>query len=260
MVPVMSDYCENPWSGVAIITGASTGIGAATARKLANGATGLVIGARNIEKLESVASECGDHVVPLQCDVQQQADVQQLANTAIERFGRIDAIINNAGILPMASMTRCRVEDWVHTVDTNIKGVLFGIAAVLPQMLEQKTGHIVNIGSGAGRQSYAGAAVYCGTKHAVRAIGEGLQLDLSMRSAKDGNSIRVTTIAPGVVRTELAQSVTYEPAKVQLQHMLDHQEGALTPEDIAHCILIALTTPDHVEIGEMTVRPTKQLF
>jgi len=141
----MDEERDKRWSGVAIITGASSGIGEAIARKLAPSATGLIIAARRVDQLNSLASELGDHVIPVQCDVQIQADVEQLATTAVEKFGSIDAIINNAGIARMASMLRCRVEDWDAIIDTNIKGVLYGIAAVLPQMLEQKNGNIINI-------------------------------------------------------------------------------------------------------------------
>ena len=136
----MGEERDKRWAGVAIITGASSGIGEAIARNLAPSAKGLIIAARRDDRIHDLASELGDHVIPVECDVQLQNDVTKLATTAMEQFGAIDAIINNAGIARMASMLRCRVEDWDAIIDTNIKGVLYGIAAVLPQMLKQKTG------------------------------------------------------------------------------------------------------------------------
>jgi NADP-dependent 3-hydroxy acid dehydrogenase YdfG len=258
MVSEMNELRDKQWDGVAIITGASSGIGEAIARKLAPCAKGLVICARRFDKIESLASELGSHVIPIACDVRNQAAVERVAQAALEHFGRIDSIINNAGIRPMASMTKCRVEDWDNTIDTNIKGVLYGIASVLPHMLERGDGHIINMSSESGRRVFPGVGVYCATKHAVRAISEGLQTDLSYRSKKDGNAIKVTTIEPGVVLTNLAESVTYLPAKEALQTMMQGVDGAMTPEDIADCIQYVLQTPPHVEIGEMIVRPVKQ--
>ena len=260
MLPAMTKNCDTTWRGVAIITGASSGIGAAIARKLAPNAIGLIITARRGDKIKALAKELGDGVVPIVCDVTDKQSMLELGKIAVERFGQLDAIINNAGILPMASMARCHVEDWESVVDTNIKGVLYGIATALPQMLSQKTGHIINISSGAGRKVFPGAAVYCGTKHAVHAIGEGLQLDLSERSVKDGNTIKVTTIAPGLVVTNLPSSVTFEPAKEYFQDTMDTFDGPLQPEDVACSVLFALSAPEHVEIGEIAIRPTKQNF
>ena len=258
MVPSMSKECDNRWSGVGIITGVSSGIGNAIARKLAPKAKGLIIGARRIDQLNALASELGTHVIAVQCDVREQKEVENLATIALDRFGSIDAVINNAGIAPMASMLRCRVEDWENMIDTNLKGVLYGIAAVLPQMLEQKTGNIINISSEAARRIFLGAGVYCATKHAVRALSEGLQQDLSVRSRKDGNKIRVSTIAPGVVMTELAESVTHEPSKQDLIKGMQSVNEPLCANDIARCVEFILDSPPHVEVGEMIVRPVKQ--
>lgn len=256
----MNEQRDNQWHGVAIITGASSGMGEAIAKKLAPIAQGLVIGARRFDRIKALSKELGEHVIPVQCDVQNCQDVATLGETALTRFGNIDVLINNAGILPMASMLRCRVDDWENMIDTNIKGVLYGIAAVLPHMLESGTGRIINISSEAARRVFPGAGVYCATKHAVRAISEGLQADLSIRSKKDGNDIKVTTIAPGVVLTDLAESITYEPAKEQFIRGIQNVEEAMTAEDIADCILYVLNAPNHVEIGEMTVRPVKQII
>ena len=254
----MNEQRASLWRGVAIITGASSGMGEAIARKLAENANGLVIAARRFDRIEALAEELGDHVVPIECDVRKKDDVQQLATATLERFGQIDVIVNNAGILPMASMLRCRVEDWDNMIDTNIKGVLYGIAAVRPHMLERGTGRIINISSEAARKIFLGAGVYCATKHAVRALSEGLQIDLSNRSQKDGNDIKVTTIAPGVVLTDLVDSITYAPAKEQFIHGMQQVEGAMTAEDVADCVQYVLNTPKHVEIGELIVRPVKQ--
>ena len=254
----MNDQRGEVWHGVGIITGASSGMGEATAKLLAPSARGLIIGARRIERIESIATELGDHVIPVQCDVRNQTDVQKLAECAMKQFGQIDALINNAGVAPLSSMLRCRTEDWDNMIDTNIKGVLHGIAAVLPQMLKQKDGHILTVSSETARRVFPSAGVYSGTKHAVRAISEGLQRDLSDRSEKDGNQIKVTTIAPGYVKTNLAESFTYEPAKKGFEHSLEALDGVLEPYDVARCIQFVLDSPSHVEIGEMTIRPVKQ--
>jgi NADP-dependent 3-hydroxy acid dehydrogenase YdfG len=258
MVSDMNEHSDKLWHGVAIITGASSGMGEAIAKKLAPHAKGLVIGARRIDKIKLLASTLGEHVLPIACDVQKKDDVEHLVQIAIETFGQVDAMINNAGIAPMASMTRCRVEDWENTIDTNLKGVLYGIAAVLPQMLEQKTGRIISISSEAGRRVFPGAAVYCATKHGVRVISEGLQMDLSARSLKDGNDIKVTTISPGYVTTDLPESVTFEPAKIGFKKNMHTVDGPMSSGDIAECVWYVLNTPPHVEIGELTVRPVKQ--
>ncbi len=254
----MGEERDKRWAGVAIITGASSGIGEAIARNLAPSAKGLIIAARRDDRIHDLASELGDHVIPVECDVQLQNDVTKLATTAMKHFGAIDAIINNAGIARMASMLRCRVEDWDAIIDTNIKGVLYGIAAVLPQMLQQKTGNIINISSEAARRIFLGAGVYCASKHAVRALSEGLGQDLSIRSRKDGNTIKVSTIAPGVVMTEFAESVTHEPTKLDLIKGMESVDEPLSAENIAECVRFILESPIHVEIGEMTVRPVKQ--
>lgn len=256
----MNEPRGDVWQGVGIITGATSGMGEAIARKLAPNAKGLVIGARRFERLEALAKELGEHVIPVRCDVKNKEDVQQLADIAMDTFGQIDAIINNAGVLPLASMLMCRLDDWENMIDINVRGVLYGIAAVLPHMLDSGTGRIINISSEAARRVFPGAGVYCATKHAVRALSEGLQFDLSIRSQKDGNNIKVTTIAPGVVATQLADSVTHEPSKVKLQQMMSNVADTLTPEDIADCIQYVLNVPEHVEIGEMTVRPVKQIM
>ena len=260
MVPVMNEQRDNVWHGVAIITGASSGIGEAIVKKLASSAEGIVIAARRIDRLTLLAQSLGDNVIPVQCDVQNKAEVEQAIQTALDRFGRVDTLINNAGIAPMSSMLRGRVEDWENTIDTNIKGVLYGIAAVLPHMLKQKTGRIINISSEAGRRVFPGSAVYCASKHAVRVISEGLQFDLSARSQKDGNDIKVSTILPGYVLTDLPDSVTFEPARNEFKKNMHNVEDPLQGNDIADCIQFILNAPDHVEICEMTVRPTKQVM
>ncbi len=256
----MNEQSDKLWQGVAIITGASSGIGEAIARKLAKNAQGLVIGARRFNQIKELASSLGDHVIPIECDVRKKEDVAKLAQTAIHHFGRIDAMINNAGILPVASMLRCHVDDWENMIDTNLKGALYGIAAALPQMLEQGTGRIISISSEAARKVFPGTGVYSATKHAIRVISEGLQNDLSARSKKDGNTIKVTTIAPGVVMTNLADSVTYPPAKEAMKQSMESTSNPLQSSDIADCVEYILSTPPHIEIGELTIRPVKQIM
>ena len=254
----MNEQRDNVWHGVAIITGASSGIGEAIVKKLAQSATGLVIAARRMERLTSLAKSLGNHVIPVECDVQKKDDVERVIQTAIDHFGRVDTLINNAGIAPMASMLRGRIEDWENTIDTNVKGVLYGISSVLPHMLKQKTGRIITISSEAGRRVFPGSAVYCASKHAVRVIGEGLQFDLSARSQKDGNDIKVSTILPGYVLTDLPESVTFEPARDEFRKNMQNVDGPMMGSDIADCIQFILNAPQHVEIGEMIVRPVKQ--
>ncbi len=256
----MNEERGNVWQGVGIITGASSGIGDAIVRKLASNATGLIIGARRKSALEALASELGDHIVPVECDVRKREDVQRLADIAMDRFGHIDAIVNNAGVAPLGSMLHCRIEDWENTIDTNIKGVLYGIEAVLTKMLDSGSGNIINITSEAARRVLPGAGVYCGSKFAVRALSEGLQLDLSARSKKDGNTIKVSTIAPGFVKTNLADSVTFEPAKKALELGMQNEDSVLSSEDIADCVEFILNAKNHIEVGEVTVRPVQQIL
>ncbi|MGY8798332.1 MAG: SDR family oxidoreductase [Longimicrobiales bacterium] len=240
---------------VAIVTGASAGIGEAIAIALAGEGASVVLAARRLDRIKATAAtieESGGEALAVQTDVARQEDVEALAKATTDKFGRIDIVVNNAGVMSVSPMAEGRIDDWKHMVDVNINGVLHGIAAVLPTMIEQSGGHIVNIGSVAGRRPFPGGSVYAATKFAVRALSWGLHLELG---AKHG--IRVTDIQPGFVSTELLDTVANEAMR---EGWAKGWEGKrpLQPEDIAHAVLYAVTAPDHVSVSEVLVRPVDQ--
>lgn len=233
---------------VILITGASSGIGKATARALAGaGATG-VLGARRTDRLEELAGElnaAGGKAIYRSLDVTSRDSVQSFADAAVREFGRIDVIINNAGIMPLSPMASLRVDEWDLMIDVNIKGVLHGIAAVLPVMNRQGSGQIINISSIGGLAVSPTAAVYCATKYAVRAISDGLR--------QENDKLRVTCIYPGVVESELANTIT-DP--VAAQAMESYRQIALKPEAIAAAIMHVIGQSDGVDTSDIVVRPT----
>lgn len=240
---------------VAIVTGASSGIGAAVARALAGAGAAVVLGARREDRLESVAAEiegAGGRAAFRATDVAVRADVEALAALALERFGRIDVLVNNAGLMPLSPVAELRVDDWERMVDVNVKGVLFGIAAVLPAMLERGTGHVVNVGSVAGRRPFPGGSVYSATKFAVRSLSWGMQLELSA-----AHGIRITDVQPGVVDTELLDHVP-DPGRREGFEAAWEGKRKLSPDDVARAVLFAVSAPEHVNINEILVRPTDQ--
>src|SRR5271170_1453896 len=188
---------------VVVITGASSGLGEAAARRLARDGARLVLGARRLERLRAIAKELGlgDGAV-VQTDVARHEQVKRLVDRAVQSHGRIDVIINNAGVMPFSPLERGKIEDWDQMIDVNIKGVLYGIAAALPHMKARKSGHIINVSSVAGHKVRAGGAVYSATKTAVRVISEGLRQEVKPYN------IRTTIISPGAVLSELPDSVT----------------------------------------------------
>jgi NADP-dependent 3-hydroxy acid dehydrogenase YdfG len=230
---------------VILVTGASSGIGAGIARELGrNGAT-LVLGARRTDRLERLAGEIGGNVLVRRLDVTDRRDVAAFAEAARHRFGRVDVLVNNAGIMPLSPMASLKVDEWDRMVDVNIKGVLHGIAAVLPEMTGRGSGHIVNIASIGALQAFPMAAVYCATKFAVRAISDGLR--------QEHDNLRVTCIHPGVVESELADTIT-DPAAAAA--MKAFRAVALTPDAIARAVRFAIEQPDDVDVSEIVVRPT----
>ena len=240
---------------VAIITGASSGIGEATAHRLTESGARVVLAARRVERLEALAADIERRegtalVAPT--DVSDERSVQRLARMALDAFGRIDILINNAGIMPLSPISKLRVEEWDRMIDVNIKGVLYCIAATLPTMLEQGSGHIINVSSVAGRRPFPSGTVYSATKFAVRAISQGLRLELSPI-----NGIRVTDIEPGVVATELTHHITDNETANRFQQMWA-EKTPLESIDIAETILFVLSRPDHVNVNEILVRPTDQ--
>ncbi len=238
---------------VVIITGASSGIGEATARKLAENGAQVMLTARRKDRLtqlqEAIVS-AGGKAVYCQADITRAEEVTEVAEQTLSAFGRIDAIFNNAGIMPLSMIDKLHVGEWEQMVDVNIKGVLYGIAAVLPHMLERGEGHIINVSSVAGHVIFPGASVYCGTKFAVRAITEGLRTDLRGKA-----DIRVSLISPGAVSTELSHTIT-DP-----DILAAFKTSGVTPlraESIANAVKYVLEQPADVDVNEIILRPLSQ--
>lgn len=228
-----------------LITGASSGIGAGIARELGRAGARLVLGARRTERLAALAEEIGGEVMVRRLDVTDRADVAAFAEAARERFGAVDVLINNAGVMPLSLMTSLKLDEWDRMIDVNIRGVLHGIAAVLPEMTARGSGQIINIASIGALSVVPTAAVYCATKHAVRAISDGLR--------QENERIRVTCVHPGVVESELAQTITEPFAAEMMQH---YRTVALQPDAIARAVRYAIEQPEDVDVSEIVVRPT----
>ncbi|GAA3412248.1 SDR family oxidoreductase [Paenibacillus hodogayensis] len=242
---------ENIQNKVVIITGASSGIGEATAKLLAQNGAKVVLAARREERLHAVVNEiiqAGGDAVSVKADVVSAEEMQNLAKFTLNSYGRIDVLINNAGVMPTSKLHELRVEEWNQMIDVNIKGVLYGIAAVLPTMREQQSGHIISLSSTSGYQVSPTSAVYAATKFAVRAISEGLRQEESPTS-----HIRSTLIAPGLTNTELFNSVT----SPEVQAMASQVKGiGISPYSIAKAITFAINQPDDTLVSEMMIRPT----
>jgi len=236
---------------VIVITGASSGLGEAAARLLAEMGAKLALGARRVDRLQALAQELGGDVIVQATDVTDAAQVQALADAALARFGRIDVMVNNAGLMPHSPLERLKIADWDQMIDVNIKGVLYGIAAVLPTMQAQKSGHIVNVASVAGLKVRGGGTVYAATKHAVRALSEGLRLEVKPYN------IRTTVISPGALDTELIDHIT-EPDV--LEGVKKTYANAISPDVFARALVYALEQPPEVDINEVVFRPTVQEF
>jgi NADP-dependent 3-hydroxy acid dehydrogenase YdfG len=235
---------------VVVITGASSGNGAATARHLARHGAKLVLGARRLDQLQALAAELslGDDAA-VQTDVTQYDQVKHLVDHAVQAHGRIDVIINNAGLMPHSPLERGKIDDWERMIDVNLKGVLYGIAAALPHMKAQRSGHIINVSSVAGHKVRPGSAVYAATKTAVRVISEGLRQEVKPYN------IRTTVISPGAVATELADSVT-EPDIAE--NVRKAMEIALPADSFATMVVFAMSQPEDVDVNEILFRPTRQ--
>ncbi|MFP4471895.1 MAG: SDR family oxidoreductase [Bacteroidales bacterium] len=241
---------------VAIITGASSGIGEATARALSAEGAKVVLAARRVDKLEKLKSEleeAGGEALVVQTDVVKRDQVDKLGQAAVGHFGKIDILINNAGLMPLSFMKNLHVDEWERMVDVNLKGAMYAVAAVLPDMMERKTGDIVNISSIAGRKLFPGGAVYCATKFGISALSEGMRMELS----KPYN-IRITSVEPGAVATELTHTFTDQELIDQWNDGRRAHLVPLNPEDIARAILFALTQPEGVSVNEILVMPTMQ--
>ena len=237
---------------VVVITGASSGIGEATALLLAERGAKVVLGARRSGPLEALAARIvtlGGDAAAAPTDVRRRDDLSALVALACVRYGRLDVLINNAGVMPISPLDDLRVEEWEEMIDINIKGVLYGIAAALPVFRAQGSGHIVNIASTAAYLVLPSMAVYAGTKMAVRAISEGLRQEA-------GDALRVTIVSPGMTRTNFADAVTNPEVKAQLAARRD--TAGLPPEAIARAIVFAIEQPAEVDVSEVVVRPTAQ--
>jgi NADP-dependent 3-hydroxy acid dehydrogenase YdfG len=242
-------YVENK---VIAITGASSGIGEATAKLLAKNGAKVVLGARRTEKLENIVEDIrsnGGIAEFKAVDVANREDMKAFIHFAKDKFGRVDVIYNNAGVMPLSPMNALKVEEWDNMINVNIHGVLNGIAAGLPIMEAQGGGQFINTASIGAHVVVPTAAVYCATKYAVWAISEGLR--------QESKNIRVTTISPGTVETELGCDITEESAKGFLKEL---RKIALTPDAIALAVLYAVSQPDDVDVNEVIVRPTASAF
>ena len=233
---------------VVIITGASSGIGEATARILASHGARVVLGARRTERLETLAAliRTAGGVAEYQAlDVTKRSQLEDIVALAKSRFGRVDVIVNNAGVMPLSTLEQLKVDEWERMVDVNIKGVLYGIAAALPVMQAQGSGQIINVASIGAHRVVPSAAVYCATKFAVRAISDGLRQEV--------DNIRVTVISPGVTESELADSISDPDARLGMQA---YRKIAISAEAVARTILFAIEQPADVDLSEIVVRPT----
>lgn len=230
---------------VVLVTGASSGIGEATVRELAAAGAKLFIGARRGDRLKALAAELGETVAWRELDVTDAADFDAFVAAAEARFGRIDVLVNNAGVMPLSPLAALKRDEWKRMIDVNIHGVLNGIAAVLPRFVAQRDGHVVNVASVGAHLVLPTAAVYCGTKYAVWAITEGLR--------QEHDEIRSTIISPGVTATELGDDISVPEVSAALK---DWRQKALTPDAIARAIRYALEQPAGVDINEVIVRPT----
>jgi NADP-dependent 3-hydroxy acid dehydrogenase YdfG len=244
---------ENIRGKVVVITGASSGLGEATARLLsARGAT-VALGARRIDRLTKLADELtanGGKALAVTVDVTDRDQVKQFVDTAVQKFGRIDVIINNAGLMPQSLLEHLKIDEWDQMIDVNIKGVLYGIAAVLPHMIRQKAGHIINVSSVAGHRVGPGSSVYAATKFAVRALSEGLRQEVKPYN------LRTTVISPGAVATELPNTVTDPSAAERIRKF--YQQVAIPADSFARAVAFAMEQPDDVDINEILFRPTRQ--
>jgi NADP-dependent 3-hydroxy acid dehydrogenase YdfG len=240
---------------VVVITGASSGLGEAAARLLSREGARLVLGARRRDRLDALAAElteAGGEVLVQTTDVTAADQVQALVDGAVTRFGRIDVMLNNAGLMPNSPLDRRKLADWDRMIDVNIKGVLYGIAAALPHFQAQRSGHFINVSSVAGHKVRPGSAVYSATKHAVRVISEGLRQEMTPFG------VRTTIISPGAVQSELPGSITEEDTRKGAQQM--YATIAIPASAFARAVAFAISQPEDVDINEILFRPTAQEY
>lgn len=242
---------------VIIITGASSGIGAATAKLLAQKGAKLVIGARRLNKLDEIKRQFPEEeITTVQVDVSKSDEVQKLVDQAVAKYGRIDVMYNNAGIMPINLLDQGASDEWNNMIDTNVKGILNGIKAVLPIMEKQQSGHIIATDSIAGFETWPGFAVYSGTKYAVRGIMEGLRQEAAPYH------IKTTVVYPGKIATNLDDSINNKRMAAGLIAQMKHPDeipmDILKPEAIAKAVVFAIDTPANMAVNELVVRPVGQ--
>ena len=238
---------------VVVITGASSGLGEATARYLSARSATVVLGARRVDRLEALAKELnakGGKALVMATDVTDANQVQRLVDAAVETYGRIDVIINNAGLMPQSRLELRKIDEWDRMIDVNIKGVLYGIAAALPYMQKQKSGHIINVSSVAGHKVRPGGVVYSATKTAVRVLSEGLRQEVKPYN------IRTTVISPGAVDTELPNTISDPDLAKGIREF--YASTAIPPDSFARAVEFAMSQPEDVDINEILYRPTRQ--
>ena len=246
---------DNIAGKVVVITGASSGLGEAAARQLSARGAPVVLGARRIDRLKALAGEltrAGGKAIAVATDVTSRYEVQRLVDAAMHDYGRIDVMINNAGLMPQSPLSRLKTSEWDRMIDVNIKGVLYGIAAALPYMERQKAGHFINVSSVAGHKVRGGGAVYAATKHAVRVISEGLRQEVKPFG------IRTTVISPGAIATELPETITEPDIAANMQKY--YADLAIPADSFARAVLFAISQPDDVDVNEILYRPTRQEF
>ena len=236
---------------VVIITGASSGLGEATAHRLAKNGAKLMLAARREDRLQELVAKIqqdGGTAKYQVTDVSDRSQVEALAKATQQAYGKIDVLVNNAGIMPLSPLAETKVDEWEQMVDVNIKGVLYGVAAVMPIMLQQESGQIINLSSVAGHKVFATGAVYCATKFAVKAISEGIRLE-------SNGKIRSTNISPGAVATELTNTISHDATADMAEQLYGI---AIEADAIARAITYAIEQPADVDVNEMIIRPTKQ--
>jgi NADP-dependent 3-hydroxy acid dehydrogenase YdfG len=240
---------------VVVITGASSGLGEATARLLSARGASVVLGARRAERIQSLEKELtgrGGKALAITTDVTRYDQVKRLVDAAVETFGRIDVMINNAGLMPQSPLERLKIDEWDRMIDVNVKGVLYGIAAALPHMKRQKAGQIINVSSVAGHKVRPGGTVYSATKHAVRVLSEGLRQEVKPYN------IRTTVISPGAVTSELPNSVTDPETAERIRKL--YEEVAIPADSFARAVAFAMSQPEDMDVNEILYRPTRQEF
>ena len=240
---------------VVVITGASSGLGEATARLLSEQGATVVLGARRADRLQSLADELtrsGRKALAVATDVIHRDQVKKLVDEGVRTYGRIDVMINNAGLMPQAPLERFQIDEWDRMIDVNLKGVLYGIAAALPHMQRQKSGHFINVSSVAGHKVGPGFAVYAATKFAVRALSEGLRQEVKPYN------IRTTVLSPGAVATELPNTITDPGAAERIRKF--YAEVAIPAPSFARAVAFVMSQPDDVDVNEIVFRPTRQEF